>query len=129
MLPHLTPRMLRTRHSLPSSTYYVLCNDSTHTRSLASSAHLTSQLRLHAGELTVSRALGDFHLAQLKFRTNGGSFEGPLTAEPEVRTAQDDFAVCSRKLLRRRFRKKRLRPDDERTASQAERPSCDRGFM
>jgi hypothetical protein len=41
-----------------------------------------------AGELTVSRALGDFHLEQLKFRNDGGSFAGPLTAEPEVR-AQD----------------------------------------
>ena len=37
-----------------------------------------------AGELTVSRALGDFHLAQLKFRSVSGSFQGPLTAEPEV---------------------------------------------
>ena len=41
-----------------------------------------------AGELTVSRALGDFHLEQLKFRDDGGSFAGPLTAEPEVH-AQD----------------------------------------
>ena len=33
----------------------------------------------------MSRALGDFHLAQLKFRSGSGGFQGPLTAEPEVR--------------------------------------------
>ena len=48
-----------------------------------------SDSRRGAGELTVSRALGDFHLAQLKFRNDGGSFAGPLTAEPEVRPALD----------------------------------------
>jgi len=38
-----------------------------------------------AGELTVSRALGDFQLADLKSRApEGGGFEGPLIANPEV---------------------------------------------
>lgn len=41
--------------------------------------------QLGAGELTVSRALGDFQLGDLKCRSPGdGSFEGPLIAEPEV---------------------------------------------
>ena len=62
-------------------------------------------MRAGAGELTVSRALGDFHLEQLKFRDDGGSFAGPLTAEPEVRATAVEPAVrlsscqCSQTLV------------------------------
>lgn len=52
------------------------------------------------GELTVSRALGDFQLADLKSRApEGGGFEGPLIANPEVMChtleAEDEFLLLA----------------------------------
>lgn len=41
------------------------------------------------GELTVSRAIGDYHLTNLKVCKNN-ALEGPLTAEPDIRSHQLD---------------------------------------
>mmetsp|Transcript_20134 Transcript_20134/g.60767 ORF Transcript_20134/g.60767 Transcript_20134/m.60767 type:complete len:492 (-) Transcript_20134:1012-2487(-) len=50
------------------------------------------------GELTVSRAIGDYHLDNLKV-CRDGSLGGPLTAAPEVRehriTAADEFLLLA----------------------------------